>query len=46
MFYPWVTYLLTVKITKAFSLPKPNLFSKYKVTSLLCYLNLNSNSNG
>ena len=27
IFYPWVMHLLTARITKAFCLPKPSLFS-------------------
>ena len=41
MFYPWVTVFITVRITKAFGLPKPSLFSKYKVMLLLCHLRIN-----
>ena len=41
LFYPWVMYLLTVRITKAFGLPKPSLFSNYKVMLLLCNLRVN-----
>ena len=41
LFYPWVTVFITVRITKAFGLPKPSLFSKYKVMLLLCCLRVN-----
>ena len=38
-----VTYIffLTVRITEAFSLPKPSLFCNYKVMLLLCHLSVN-----
>ena len=38
LFYPWVMCILTVRITEAFGLPKPSLFSNYKVMLLLCRL--------
>ena len=33
--------ILTVRITEAFGLPKPSLFSNYKVILFLCHLRLN-----
>ena len=36
VFYPWVMLFLTVRITEAFGLPKPSLFSDYNVMWLLC----------
>ena len=44
MFYPLVMYLLTVRITEAFDLPKPSLFLNYKVMLLLCHLRVKLNS--
>ena len=41
VFYPWVTVFITVRITEAFGLPKPSLFSKYKVMLLLCCVRVN-----
>ena len=43
MFYPWVMYLLTVRITEAFGLPKPILFCNVQrdVASLPSYSKLN-----
>ena len=41
LFYPCVMYLLTVRITEVFGLPKPSLFSNYKVMLLLCPLRVN-----
>ena len=45
MFYPWVMYLLTVRITEAFGLPKPSLFCNVQrdVASLPSYSKLNLN---
>ena len=39
MFYPWVRYLLTIRITEAFGLPKLSLFCNVQrdVASLLSY---------
>ena len=39
LFYPWVMYLLTVRITEAFGLPKPSLFCNVQrdVASLPSY---------
>ena len=44
MFYPLVVYLLTIKITEAFGLPKPSLFCNVQrdVASLPSYNKLNS----
>ena len=44
MFYPWVTYLLTIRIPEAFGLPKPSLFCNVQrdVASLPSYSKLNS----
>ena len=33
--------ILTVGITEAFGLPKPSLFSNFKVMLLLCHLRVN-----
>ena len=41
VFYPWVMYILTIRITEAFGLPKLSLFSKYKVMLLLCHHRVN-----
>ena len=41
VFYPWVMLILTARITEAFGLPKPSLFSNYKVVLLLCHLRVN-----
>ena len=38
-FYPWLTYLLTVRITKAFGFAKASL--KYKRMLLLYYISVN-----
>ena len=35
--YPWVMYLLTIRIIEAFGLPKLSLFSQYKVMLLVCH---------
>ena len=45
LFYPWVMYLLTVRITEAFGLPKPSLFCNVQrdVASLPSYSKLNLN---
>ena len=45
MFYPWVMYLLTVRITEAFGLPKLSLFCNVQrdVASLPSYSKLNLN---
>ena len=44
VFYPWVMYLLTIRITEAFGLPKPSLFCNVQrdVASLPSYSKLNS----
>ena len=44
VFYPWVMYLLTVRITEAFGLPKSSLFCNVQrdVASLPSYSKLNS----
>ena len=34
IFYPWVMHLLTVRITKAFGVPKPSLFSNNSLLNL------------
>ena len=41
VFYPWVMYILTARITEAFGLPKPSLFFDYKVMLLPCPLRVN-----
>ena len=41
LFYPWVMYILTVRITEAIGLPKLSLFSNYKLMLLLCHLRVN-----
>ena len=43
VFYPWVMYLLTVRITEAFGLPKQSLFCNVQrdVASLPSYSKLN-----
>ena len=42
VFYPWVRVFITLRITEAFGLPKPSLFSWdiYKEMLLLCCLDL------
>ena len=47
LFYPWVMYLLTTRVTQALGLPKPCLFFKVQrdVVSLPSYSKLNSKCN-
>ena len=44
MFYPWAMYLLTVRITEAFGLPKLSVFCNVQrdAASLPSYSKLNS----
>ena len=41
LFYPWVMYLLTVRITEAFDLPEPSLFYDFKVLLFFWCLRVN-----
>ena len=41
LFFPGVMYLLIIRITEAFGLLKPSLFSNCKVMLLLCHLRVN-----
>ena len=44
VFYPWVMYLLTMRIIEEFGLLIQSLFSNYKVMLLLCHLRVKLNS--